>query len=144
VTNTIGETLVRRYYEQALNPGRFEELDELLSDDFHDHEALRGIPPTREGLEIKYTMLREGFPDFRFTVEDLVPAGDRIGVRVKVRGTHTGHFMGRPPTGMTFEVDSVGIFRVADQQIAEHWGVFDQFAMLTQLGALMTPSSAIE
>ena len=49
----IGETLVRRYYEQALNPGRFHELDELLSDDFYDHETLRGIPPTRDGLETK-------------------------------------------------------------------------------------------
>ena len=80
-------------------------------------------------------MLREGFADFRFTVEDLVSAGDRVCARVTVRGTHDGNFMGRPPTGTTFEVDSVGIFRVTDRHIAEHWGVFDQFAMLGQLGA---------
>ena len=32
MTTTIGVDLVRHYYEQALNPGRFHELDELLSD----------------------------------------------------------------------------------------------------------------
>ncbi len=133
---TIGETLVRRYYQQALNPGRFQELDELLSEDFHDHETLRGIPPTRHGLETKYTLLREGFPDFRFTIEDLFTTGDRVGVRVTVRGTHNSTFIGRPPTDNSFEVNSVGIFRMAQQRIAEHWGVFDQFAMLAQLGAL--------
>jgi hypothetical protein len=34
-----------------------------------DHEELRGIPPTREGLKRKYTLLRAGFPDFGFTIE---------------------------------------------------------------------------
>jgi predicted ester cyclase len=33
-------------------------------------------------------------------------------------------------------VTSVGIFRITDGRIAEHWGVFDQLAMLGQLGAL--------
>jgi predicted ester cyclase len=33
-------------------------------------------------------------------------------------------------------VASVGIFRTADDRIVEHWGVFDQLAMLGQLGAL--------
>lgn len=129
------EALVRRYYEEALNPGRFDRLDDLLTNEFVDHEELRGIPPTGEGLKQKYTMLRAGFPDFGFTIEDLFSAGDRVAVRVTVHGTHEGEFMGRPPTGRRFAVPSVGIFRIADRQIAEHWGVFDQLAMLGQLGA---------
>ena len=64
-----------------------------------------------------------GFPDFGFTVEDLFRADDRVAARVTVRGTHEGEFMGRPPTGKRFAVTSVGIFRIADGRIAEHWGV---------------------
>ena len=130
-----GEALVRRYYEEALNPGSFDQLDDLLTDDFVDHEELRGIPPTRDGLKQKYTMLRAGFPDFGFTIEDLFTARDRVAARVTVTGTHNGDFMGRPPTGQRFAVTSVGIFRIANNRIAEHWGVFDQLAMLAQLGA---------
>ena len=57
-----------------------------------------------------------------------------MAVRVTVRGTHEGEFIGRPPTGRRFAVPSVGIFRIIDGRIAEHWGVFDQLAMLGQLG----------
>jgi predicted ester cyclase len=65
--------------------------------------------PMSDGLKQKYTMLRAGFSDFGFTVGDLFSAEDRVAARVTVRGTHDG---------------------------AEHWGVFDQLAMLGQLGAL--------
>ena len=128
--------LVRQYYDEALNPGRFELLNELLTVDFVDHEELRGIPPTRDGLKQKYGLLRAGFSDFGFTVEDLFSTGDRVAVRLTVRGTHDGEFMGRPSTGRQFVVASVGIFRTADDRIVEHWGVFDQLAMLGHLGAL--------
>jgi steroid delta-isomerase-like uncharacterized protein len=129
-----GEVLVRRYYQEALNPWRFERLDDLLTNDFVDHEELRGIPPTREGLKQKYTLLRAGFPDFGFMIEDLFGVDDRVAVRVTVRGTHEGEFMGQPATGRRFAVPSVGIFRIADGRIVEHWGIFDQLAMLAQLG----------
>jgi len=136
VVDDGGEGLVRRYYEEALNLGRFDRLDDLLTAEFVDHEELRGIPPTRDGLKQKYTMLRAGFSDFAFTIEDLFSAEDRVAARVTVRGTHDGEFIGRPATGRSFAVTSVGIFRITDGRIAEHWGVFDQLAMLGQLGAL--------
>ena len=97
-----------------------------------DHEELRGIPPTRDGLAQKYTMLRA---DFGFTIEDLFSAGDRVAARVTVRGTHDGEFMGRPATRPAVRGDLGGIFRIAEGRIAEHRGVFDQLAMLGQLGA---------
>jgi len=136
VADDGGEGLVRRYYEEALNLGRFDRLDDLLTEEFVSHEELRGIPPTRDGLKQKYTMLRAGFSDFAFTMEDLFSAEDRVAARVTVRGAHDGEFMGRPATGRSFAVTSVGIFRISDGRIAEHWGVFDQLAMLGQLGAL--------
>jgi steroid delta-isomerase-like uncharacterized protein len=136
VADVRGEALVRRYCEEALDPGRFDRLDDLLTDDFVDHEELRGIPPTRAGLRQKYSLLRAGFPDLGFRIEDLFSAENRVAARVTVRGTHDGEFMGRPPTGRPFEVTSVGIFRIAKGRIAEHWGVFDQLAMLGQLGVM--------
>ena len=44
VADDGGEGLVRRYYEEALNLGRFDRLDDLLTEEFVDHEELRGIP----------------------------------------------------------------------------------------------------
>jgi predicted ester cyclase len=44
--------------------------------------------------------------------------------------------MGREASGDGFVIDVIDIARVVDGQIAEHWGVPDRFALLTQLGFL--------
>lgn len=132
------EMLVRRYYDEALSTGNLDRLDTLVAEDFADHEQLLSIPPTLAGLKQKYTLLRTGFPDLHFVVEDLMCAGEQVAARVTVYGTYTGEFMGRPPTGRTFAVTSIGIFRLIGGRIAEHWGVFDQMGMVVQLGAFPT------
>ena len=93
------------------------------------------IPATWAGLRQKYELLRSGCPDLRFVVEDLVSAGDRVAARVTVRGTHTQPFLGRAPSGRQMAAGKHSFFRIAGGQIVEHWGVFDQFAMMAQLGA---------
>jgi len=127
--------LVRAYYD-AINRGAFNDLDAVLDPQFVEHEEVRGVPPTRDGIKIKYRGLRAAFPDFRFAIDDLIAGGDRVAVRLTVSGTNTEPFMERAPTGRTFAVPSVGFFRIAGGRIVEHWGVFDQFAMLVALGGL--------
>jgi steroid delta-isomerase-like uncharacterized protein len=129
------ETIVLAYYD-ALTEGRLYALDTLFADDFVEHELVPGLSPTVSGLQQKYAMLRSGFSDLRFTPEDTLPHANRVAVRVTVSGTHDGVFMGQPPTGRTFAVTAVGIFRIERGRIAEHWGVFDQLAMLAQLDAM--------
>lgn len=135
MSNMRNETIVRRYYVDALTHGDWQLLDMLVAATFVEHEVLPHIPPTREGIKQKYDLLRTGFPDLRFGVEEIFGVAEKIAVRVIVQGTHTGMFMGRPPTNRTFAVTSVNIFRLAQSQLVEHWGVFDQMSMLGQLGA---------
>jgi steroid delta-isomerase-like uncharacterized protein len=131
------EQLVRRYYEEALNTGDWDLLKMLVADTFVEHEELLNLPPTRDGLIERYTLLRTGFPDLHYRVDDLFSAGRRVAVRITVTGTHSGPFLGRPPTGKCFEIATAGIFRVDGDQIAEHWGVFDTMKFLIQLGAFL-------
>jgi len=131
---TTAEALVRRYYEEALSEANWSALDMLVAPEFIEHEVVPGIPPTRDGLKQKYDLLRGGCPDLGFTVEELLSAGGRVAARVTVRGCNTGPFMGRSPSGRSFAAATVGFFRVEDGKIAEHWGVFDQLAMIGQLG----------
>lgn len=131
--STSNEALVRRYFEQALSHADWSALDALVAGDYVDHEAVPNIPPTREGLKHKYELLRGGCPDLRFVVEDLVSSGDRVAARVTVHGTHTQPFLGRAPTGRQMAAGKYSIFRVAGGRLVEHWGVFDQLAMMAQL-----------
>jgi hypothetical protein len=42
-------------------------------------------------------MMRGGFPDIQWTLEETVVEGDVIAARFTMRGTHSGPFFGMPP-----------------------------------------------
>ena len=66
-----------------------------------------------------------------------LPCGLRRHPRlVVVRGTNTREWMGHAPTGKSFVVDHIHIYRLEGDRIAEHWGVRDDLGTLRQLGHL--------
>ena len=79
--------------------------------------------------------LHSAFSDIAYDVEDAIAEGDRVALRVTMRGTHTGDFLGRPATGNRFATAHVHVFRVADERIAEHWAVRDDLGLMRQLEA---------
>jgi hypothetical protein len=53
------------------------------------------------------------------------------------QGRHTGPFAGGNPTGRSFAVRHVYIWRIADDgRIIEHWGSRDDLGLLQRLGLL--------
>ena len=85
-------------------------LDELLAEDFVEHEELPpGIPQGREAPRTLMTMMRGAFPDFRAVVEELLQDGDKVVARVRFSGTHQGEFMGIPATGKRFDIAVIDI-----------------------------------
>ena len=59
---------------------------------------------------------------------------DKVAVRLRFRGTHTGEFLRFAPTGRTVEYVSHEFYRVADGLIAEEWICSDTATLLSQLG----------
>ena len=65
------------------------------------------------------------------------PQAGSVVARVRATGTHEGEFMGMPATGRSADVQLIDIIRFGDDGLAhEHWGVFDELAMMQQLGAI--------
>jgi steroid delta-isomerase-like uncharacterized protein len=127
---------MRRVYD-SINAGDIDGFGALLADDFVDHEELPGLAPTKEGVTAFFRMYIAAFPDLRMVPEDVIASGDKVVARVRATGTHKGAFMGQSPTGRKVEVQLIDIIRFdADGRAREHWGVFDQLAMLQQLGAI--------
>jgi steroid delta-isomerase-like uncharacterized protein len=130
-----GATIQKMY--ERINAHDIDGFCEFLADDFVEHEAAPGLEPTREGVRQFFTMYTAGFPDLHFAVEDVLASGDKVVGRFRATGTHTGEFMGMPPTGKSVEVQGIDIIRFGDDGLArEHWGVFDALAMMQQLGAI--------
>jgi predicted ester cyclase len=111
---------------------RLELVDELTTPDVTNHAT----PPHRGREALKDTIRRihSGFDDIAFEVKDAFASDDKVVMRCTARGTNTGEWMGRQPTGKSFEVDQIHIYRLEGDRIAEHWAVRDDLGMLRQLG----------
>jgi steroid delta-isomerase-like uncharacterized protein len=83
-------------------------------------------------------MMRSGFPDIQWTIEDMITENDKVAVRFTMTGTHQGTFFGVPATGKTITVQAMNFYRLAGDQIIEEYGQPDIFGLLTQIGAVPT------
>jgi steroid delta-isomerase-like uncharacterized protein len=135
---TVGNQDNRAIVRQVLsvfNSGDFAILDELIAADYTNHNAPPGATQGVEGRKQAVAMFRRAFPDLLSTVEDLIAEGDRVVARVNMRGTNTGEFMGRPPTGRPVNATGIDIFRIVDGRVTERWGVLDMMAINQQLAS---------
>jgi predicted ester cyclase len=131
-------TVFKRVVEEAYNKGRVDVLNQVFAPNFIGHQA--GImPPTAEGVKGSIAFLRGAFPGLTLTIEEIIESGDKTWARITGRGTHQGPFMGLPPSGKPFAITVLDVCRYENGQIVEHWGVADQFALMTQIGALQRP-----
>ena len=130
-----GKAVLRRFYD-GVNDGNLGVIDELIADDFVEHEEFPGLEPSKEGVKQFFAIFRSAFPDLRMEAHEVLAEGELLCARSTMSGTHQGEFMGMPPSGKRFEIEGFDMLRVHDGQCTEHWGVMDAMAMMQQLGAM--------
>ena len=81
-------------------------------------------------------MMRSGFPDIQWTLEEMIAEGDMVAARFIMRGTHRGTFFGVPPTGKPIQVQAMNFYRLSEGQIVEERGHPDLLGLLQQIGAV--------
>jgi steroid delta-isomerase-like uncharacterized protein len=129
------KNVVRRYQE-IYNSNDLDRLTDVLSEDLSTPNIMPGIPKGLEGAKAAHRIMIAGFPDYQTTIEDMVAEGNKVAVRIRMTGTHTGTFMGIPPTGKQITFTGIYIVRIANGKIVEHWGEEDGVSLLQQLGVL--------
>lgn len=128
------KAVLRRFYEQ-LNRKNMGVIDELVSTQFIQHASLPG-GPGRQGLKDWFAQLRAAFPDFHFTLDDMMAEGDRVAIRMTGRYTHKGEFLGVAPTGKPVVLMKMDFMRLVNGKIVEHWDAADRLGLLQQLGVV--------
>ena len=130
------KSIVRCLVEEAQGKGNLAVIDELIAEDFVDHSAFQGLPPTREGVRILFGALRAAFPDLVVDIHEQIGEGEKVVTRKTFSGTHRGDFMGVPPSGNRIAFEVIDILTVRDDKIREHRLQMDQLGLLKQLGAM--------
>ena len=129
------KALMNRFFE-GVGTGDLSVIDELVADDFVEHEEFPGLTPDKAGVRKFFEMFRGAFPDFRMEPLETVAEGDLLCVRSVTTGTHEGEFLGVSPTGKRIDVAGFDMVRIRDGQVTEHWGLLDALTLMQQLGAI--------
>jgi steroid delta-isomerase-like uncharacterized protein len=114
---------VQQVFEEIMNRGNLQLVDELVADDYRVNDP-PGIPPGKEGFRALVNMYRTGAPDLNMTVEDLIAEGDQVAVRWTATGTLTGEMMGIPPSGQRVTFRAISWLRLTNGKLAEEWTQF--------------------
>ena len=136
-TTEQNKNLMRKAVEEIWNRGNFDNLEDMVSEDFVIH-----FP--REGEEIRgpgnvkqfYTDLRKAFPDLHFTIFDLVAEGNKVVTHWSATGTHKGEFKGVPPTGKSVTFQAMDIDKISNGKYVECWTNVDELGLMQQLGVI--------
>jgi len=124
----IARGLYRRLYE-----GDFSVVDEVISDDFVEHESVPGIEPTKAGARQLFEMFHAAFEGASFEVDSMIGEGDNVVAMCRMTGVHKAEFMGIAASGRTINVGVADQFRFEAGKVVEHWGVMDSGALMQQL-----------
>lgn len=124
--------MVRDMYEECLNKRNFGWIGEAIAEEYSGPGGERGPA----GFERVIKGLIAGFPDIRWTVEDLIGEGDKVAVRWSWTGTHAGPFAGFPASGRRFENQAMVMYEFRGGRIVNAWMQSDRLGFLQQLGAV--------
>ena len=129
------KALARRFVQEIFLEGRDESVEELLSDDFTPH-TWGSTGAGKHELLAAIKRVSAGLADANMTIHDVIAEGDLVAVRLTSRARQVGPFMGLPPSGKSYEIGEIHIFRIRDGKVVEHWHQADFLGMMRQLGAL--------
>lgn len=139
-TQNAPTTLVDRVWDEAVEDGDVDVIDDALSDDYVGHtpgapEGIRGP----DGFKQYVRTLREAFPDLAVTIDDRLVTEEAIVDRYTMRGTHEGTFKGISPTGTEIEFTGIVIHYVENGEVRKDVSEFDVLDVMHQLGVVEPP-----
>ena len=121
--------LATRFVTDYLNTADEEVFAKLVSPGYVDHD----LPP---GVTAQQSIggFRAAFPNARFEVRDVIGEDDKVVVRYRVDGTHTGDFFGFAPTNRPIAIEGMSMYRIEAGRLAESWVHYDKAGIAQQIG----------
>jgi predicted ester cyclase len=123
-TTERNKATVRRIFEEVVNLGQFDAIDEIYAPDVIDHDPLPGAPDGIEGIRYSIGGMRAAMPDLQVTIEDISAHADTVVVHNTWRGTQRG-LIGLAGRGRNFCSTGIVIFTLQDGQVVERWAMTD-------------------
>lgn len=128
--------VAKRFYD-SFTSGDFEAAGECFADTCVTVSPMGELDKAQH--EAFGRAFKNGVPDARMEIVRAAEADDQVFVNGRLRGTHTADLVSPEgtlaATGNALDLAFADYFRVQDGRIVAHEVIWDQMAMLAQLGA---------
>lgn len=129
--------VLRRFYEEAVNKGNADAVDESMAEDFvHHGDALFPLIEGSAAIKTGVAGVRNAFPDGHTVIEDEITDDDVIVVRLSWSGTFKSDFMGAKANGAACSWMGISTYRFENGKIVERWANEDVVPQLQAMGIL--------
>lgn len=126
----VVEQYLEAYDERDMETIRSVLADEIVSE---------GTTFTRDELAGAIDAYWSAFPDCTHEAHQYAVDGDTVAVRTTFAGTFEEEYYGQSPTGESFSVTELIMFRVNDGEIDTYWFAWDELGFWEQVGVLEPP-----
>jgi predicted ester cyclase len=130
-------------YRAAIERGNQGDLAGYL-DLYSDDVVFGGVSPEpmdKAGVVAFHEGFYSAFGSPQAEILEVLELGDKLAVRLVIRGRHEGEFMGIPPTGNDMQLAITTILTMRDGKCVERWSTADMLGLLIQLGAVPPPGA---
>ena len=141
---TAANKEVVRQWFAALDAQDFDALTILMDEQFVVPARIIEGPDRAVGRNETFELIRgyyRSFPDYTHDIEEMIAEGDRVAVKVILRGTQLGEYSGAAPTGRQVSYAGTYMVTVIDGALTEVWSLDDEINLLSQLGMELVPVS---
>ena len=147
MSTLLRKAIVCRYFEEAVDKGNLDVLDEIVATDCLIHrpetpEPIRGLTAFKEVLR----NILQVYSEFSTTIHELVAEDDRVACRLSHhavnRDVWTSRLGRHDVAGKPVNWSAIAVFRFHDERIAEEWVSRDELGMLMELGILVAFGSS--
>jgi predicted ester cyclase len=128
--------IIMRYLLEIINDRKLELLGEVFPEKFVRHDLNDGTDTwmTIADQQERLSDLFQAFPDFYYTIGDIIAEGDKVVVRAMWHGTQENTFMKTESLGN--RVDSVSeiiFYRLENGKIVERWTQLNLYSLFRKM-----------
>jgi predicted ester cyclase len=130
------KNIVRRYYEEVVNTGNIDKIEDFISEEYTEIFDGKRHSVGIEGAKAHVVGVRQTYADLHLSIERQIAEDELVVTCITARGTHVGSWLGIKPTGKLVTFTGVNVDRVVGGRIVLHGGAANMLGPLLEIGAV--------
>lgn len=129
----IYEEQARKFYSEIWDKKNFEEISNILHEDFFFRGSLGQEKRGHEGFKEYVDFVHSALSNYKCTIEEFVAQPEKVFAKMVFTGIHESEFMGYPATGRQVSWTGAALFTFVGQKVSSLWVLGDLKGLEVQL-----------